>query len=394
MELKSYKNNIIYNYLFTFISSLNFTQGYWMIYLATRGFSLVELGIFEGIFHTTSVIMETPTGAIADVFGRKISRIIGRVMIIIHHLLLISSDNFFLIGLAFVICALGYNFESGAREAFVYDSLIEDKNEKKYMKIEGIGEALFQTATAVALVLGGIFALKNNNLPFLLTAMVSLISIIPLLAMKETTVNKNKKERLTFKESVIMQYVNSFKTLKDNKILMRLILTFSLFATFVTVSFYYTQNRWFELGFKENQIGLFLALQCIFSAFGGILAHKVESKLGRKNVLLVIPSLIVLSLFGMIFKNTSILAMVSLGILDSIFYVVISDYMNRLIESDKRATLISMSSMFFSISMILIFPIFGIIGDIFTLKTSFTSLFSFGFIIYIYYLINFKKMLD
>ncbi len=63
--------NIGKNYIFTLFFYLNLTRGVWMIYLAYRGFSLLELGIFEGVFHITSFLMEVPTGVVADLWGRK-----------------------------------------------------------------------------------------------------------------------------------------------------------------------------------------------------------------------------------------------------------------------------------------------------------------------------------
>ncbi len=391
MKIMTYKNNILYNYIFTFISSLNFTHGYWMIYLAANGFSLVQLGIFEGVFHITSFLMETPTGAIADVFGRKSSRIIGRLMTIIYYLIIISTNDFMLVNLGFVFCALGYNFESGAREAILYDSLIELDQKERYMKIEGRNEGLYQTAMAIALLLGGFLALIHKELPFIIMILVSIVALIPLFLMKETNVHL-QEDKKSLLEAVKDQYIHSFIALKDNKSLMKLIALSSLFGAFVTVSFFYMQNRWFELGFDESQIGIFLAINCICSAVGGLNAHRVEQKLGRRNLLVFLPMLIVIAMFGLIFKYVSIIAMVFLGILDSIFYVALSDYMNRLIESNKRATLISMSSMMFSITMILIFPFFGWIGDNYSLQTSFTVLFTLGLISYLIYIrIIFKQ---
>ena len=79
MKTESLMNNIrIKLYIYTFYN-LNLTRGIWMIYLAYRGFSLLELGIFEGVFHLTSFLMEVPTGVVADLWGRRISRLYGRL---------------------------------------------------------------------------------------------------------------------------------------------------------------------------------------------------------------------------------------------------------------------------------------------------------------------------
>ncbi|MDF2593450.1 MAG: major facilitator superfamily 1, partial [Clostridia bacterium] len=77
------KRNINKNYLYTLIQNIDFTRGIWMLYLAGKGMSLTQLGLLETIFHVTSFTMEVPTGAVADIFGRRISRIVGRVASIV-----------------------------------------------------------------------------------------------------------------------------------------------------------------------------------------------------------------------------------------------------------------------------------------------------------------------
>jgi MFS family permease len=53
-------------------------------------------------------------------------------------------------------------------------------------------------------------------------------------------------------------------------------------------------------------------------------------------------------------------------------FVVYSDYINRLLPSERRATLLSFSNMVFSFFMIFLFPAFGLIGEHFDLETAFT----------------------
>jgi len=68
-------------------------------------------------------------------------------------------------------------------------------------------------------------------------------------------------------------------------------------------------------------------------------------------------------LWGMIWFKTAVAMFLIIGMFDSITYVVYFDYVNRLIPSAKRATLLSFSSMIFSFFMIIIFPVFGWIWD-------------------------------
>ena len=74
------ESNIKKNYVFSFLMNFRLSSGLWMIYMASRGMSLTQIGFLEGIFHVTSLTMEVPTGSIADLFGRKLSRSMGRCL--------------------------------------------------------------------------------------------------------------------------------------------------------------------------------------------------------------------------------------------------------------------------------------------------------------------------
>ena len=51
MNIKSekLKNNIKLDYIYKFLQSLDISAAIWMLYLAFKGLSLVEIGILEGI---------------------------------------------------------------------------------------------------------------------------------------------------------------------------------------------------------------------------------------------------------------------------------------------------------------------------------------------------------
>ena len=99
-------------YLSSVVSNLTIT-GAWLAILASRGFSLVEIGISETVFHITSIIFEIPSGVMADVFGRKKMLIVSNIMYTIATLIMIASNSFFMVCLSIAFHALTYNFSSG-----------------------------------------------------------------------------------------------------------------------------------------------------------------------------------------------------------------------------------------------------------------------------------------
>ncbi|MFA7129781.1 MAG: MFS transporter, partial [Sphaerochaeta sp.] len=94
MNASHYARNIKINYFYAIFLNLGLVRGLWMIYLALKGFSLLQLGILEATFHIVSFLMEVPTGSVADLWGRKASRIAGRFVNIISLALMFFSDGF------------------------------------------------------------------------------------------------------------------------------------------------------------------------------------------------------------------------------------------------------------------------------------------------------------
>lgn len=381
-----YKKNITIEYFLTFTKNFNITHVVWMIYLKAIGFTLFQIGIVEGIFHLTSMTMEIPTGAVADIYGRKTSRILGMLLFIVYLLILAFSRDFILISIGFVFCGLSYTLESGAGDALVYDSLLEDDNTGHFNKVNGRKEILYQVASSLAAVVGGYIATTYNQpLVFKIMVAITIIAIMLLSLMKETTVDKHP-DGLTkkFKE----QYVESFKYVFNHKRLILYILLGNLFSFPVTVLFFYSQNYFTFLGYSEFEIGIILALHSLSAVVGAWIVTKIHVK--DVFIFTIIP-IFMMSLMWLYLTNIGWIAFVLLGAFESIMYIVILNHMNHLIPSDKRATVLSIGSMVFSILMVLVFPVVGLLSDLYSFEIGF--LFNIGIVTlaYIVYLVRFKR---
>lgn len=234
--------------------SLSITRGFWMIYLASKGMSLVQLGILEGMFHVTSFIMETPTGAIADLFGRKFSRILSRFFLIGDALLCLYGTTFAHFALAFMLCAIGWNLESGAGDALVYDSLVELGEEGGYMKVNGRIETTYQIAQAGGLATGGLIAGISYEYLYFGQIFIIASSAAVALLFTETKVGRekaNEGDRPGLITCLKKQYIDSFKIIKGNNRLIYMITFLNILGVFTTTAFFYMQIYCKENGMTE-----------------------------------------------------------------------------------------------------------------------------------------------
>lgn len=373
MEYKNeLRKNIIKNYIFTFINRFDLTRGIWMIYLASKGLSLTEIGLVEAVFHITSFLMEIPTGAVADIWGRKVSRIGGRIAQLVAAVILIYSNSFWGFVIGFIISALSYNLESGAGEALLYDSLKEIGEEKKYMKITGVNEIIMQTAQTCGLLLGGFLSSYGYTYAYGVTIVLCMVSIIQAFSFTEPNI-KMEIEDKSFK-TLKNQVTQSFDIIVKNKKLAFLIMFSQGIFMFNASIFFYFQNYLLNKGISKVNIGVILAISALGAAITASQTHKIEKKIGEKVIVSLFPIIMSVCIWGIALSNYYFIFFIVINSIESIVFVAVGDYVNKLIPSEKRATILSMASMIFSLYMIVIFPIIGKLGDEFSLQFSFQVL--------------------
>lgn len=365
------KNNIPKDYFFNFLFGLDLTRGVWMIYLASKGMNLIALGFLETLFHITSFTMEVPTGAIADIYGRKASRILGRFLSVISVFLILFSDHLIGYSIAFIITALSYNMESGAGEALVYDSLKCIGKEKTFMKVRGNNEMFMQAASVLSFLIGGYLATKSYTLTYIITGVIGTVALIQAFTFTEPPTEEETKEK---KPNFKTQFKDSLDILRGNSRLTFLILFSQFIFSFTTTIFFYLQNYMKNDGYSEFSIG---AVYSIAAIIGGVLApnvHKIEKIIKEKGILIYMPILLSISTWGIALFKYPFLFYFPIVVAEGMIFVAFGDYINRLIPSDKRATLLSMSSMVFSFFMITLFPLVGFLGETISLRGAFMTL--------------------
>ncbi|WBW97513.1 MFS transporter [Oceanirhabdus sp. W0125-5] len=369
-----YRKNIFKNYFYTFFSCLDLTRGLWMIYLATKGVSLVQLGILESIFHITSFFMEIPTGMIADIFGRKTSVLMSRVISFISLIILFIGNDYYVFMISFILSALSYNLESGAGEALIYDSLKEVGEEKGFIRVSSKIELVRNLSSIAAFIIGGILALMNYNMVFYISFFFIIMAFLSAMSMKEVMINKKTQLKNPLR-IFAHQITTSVKAVRGNNKIVFFMLFSEIVGCINTTMFFYLQNYWKGKGLNELKIGLIFSIGCLScSIFSGII-DKIEDRLKERGILLYVPILLFISIGGIAFTKYSYVFYIIMGLCEMVIWVVVGNYINMLIPSENRATILSFRSMIFSFFMIALFPVVGKLGDVIGLANTFRFIF-------------------
>lgn len=372
------KRNISVSYVYNFLLQLNITSAIWVLYLAFRGMSLVQIGILESIYHMTGLLFELPTGAIADVYGKKFSVVLGRAVSVISCILMIISNNFWGFAIAFILSSAAMNLNSGAAEALVYDSLKELHQEEKYKIIWGNLAFLMSIAQGLAVLLGGILADIRFLYAYVLGTIIQIIALLSAFSFKEPSISSDKEKPQG--NQIVYQLTTSIKVLKERRMVLYLILFSALTASLQTTVFFYSQKYFSDMSYSRTAIAVICALSSLIEALSSKYAYGFEKIFKLKGTLVSIAAVNIFALAGLAFmKNLSIEFFLLTSITGGLAFTIFSDYINTRIPSEYRATILSFDSLCFSIFMICIFPLFGLLAE----KIGFSIAFGIIAIVYI-----------
>lgn len=356
------KRNISVSYIYNFLLQLNITSAIWVLYLAFKGMSLVEIGILESIYHIASLFFELPSGAIADLYGKKICIVIGRVLEVISCILMIISNSFWGFAIAFILSSTAMSLHSGAAEALVYDSLKELGEEDKYKRIWGELAFVMSIGQGIAVLLGGILADVKFLYAYILGLIIQIVAVAMACHFKEPPTYKNQEEQQG--NVLVSQLLTSIQVLEKRKVVFYLILFSALIGSLQTTVFFYSQKYFSDMSYSKTAIAIICALSSLIEAISSKYAYKFEKILKIRGSLISIGAVNVLALLGLAsVKDLAVVFFMLTSITSGLGFTIFSDYINARIPSEYRATILSVDSLCFSMFMICIFPLVGLLAE-------------------------------
>lgn len=366
------KRNISIGYIYNFFLQFNITSAIWVLYLAFKGMSLVEIGILESIYHITGLCLEIPSGALADLRGRKFCVVLGRAVNIISCVLMITSNSFWGFAISFILNSAAMNLNSGAAEALIFDSLKELGEEKRYKKVWGQLAFVMSIAQGTAVLLGGILSDVSFLYAYILGMIVQMIALLISFNFNEPAVICEQDDNIKIENAFTNQVVTSINVLKVRKYVFYIILFSALVGSLQTTVFFYSQQYFSNLGYTKTAIAVICGIGSLLEALSSKYAYRLEEWLKFKGILLTVSSVNIFALVGLsLFEEYSVFFYILTCITGGVAYAIFSNYINMGIPSEYRATILSFDSLCFSVFMICVFPLFGFAAEYIGFTTTF-----------------------
>lgn len=388
MFKRTYKRNIPLLLGLEFTSYFGITS-FWILFFIQNGLSLLQIGLLESIFHGTSLLCEIPSGMLADRFSYKTNLYLARLASIVSSILILfGQGNFWMYAIAMMVNAWSYNFDSGTSTAFLYDSAVEAGQKDRYLQISSFLSGVAEVTRTLGTVVAGFFIHGALAWTYLIAIGLSFLSIILIYFMKEPMAKRGRNEVLTFK-TIVLQVRKEWQ---EKPVLFYWMMTYQLVGTLMCMFYFYYQQKISDL------VGWQVSLVMLIGSGLNLIAVYVASQIGKKwNSNLVFPTLVALTGLSLllVFSGTPFAFLLVYLLTNTLYAVYQPIYFNDLqgyLPSSVRATMLSINSMLFSLSMIVIFPLIGWLIDRWGLVAVFLVLGLILLLIYPILIISLKKM--
>ncbi|VEE23800.1 major facilitator superfamily protein [Streptococcus equinus] len=265
MESLSIKRNTLVFLLSNFLVSVAYSLPHSIltVILLAKGLSLSQILIIQSAYSIAIVLFEFPSGLLADNYSRKNLYSLSKLFLIIMFLIVLFSNQFYLIFAAWFCYGIAAALDSGTLDAYIINQLKLAYREAELRKFLALSNRLEIVGILLGSSLGGIlYHFIGINIYVLGTVFLVASTLISFFFFKETT----KSESLQDSHVMVLkrQITDSFKELRKQPRL-SLILSFD----FLTQIFFQTHFQLWQSFFLSKGIDsqyfpfLYIAFQII-----------------------------------------------------------------------------------------------------------------------------------
>jgi MFS family permease len=320
-----------------------------VIYLiwSAAGLTFTQMLLTQGAFALTVLIFEIPSGAIADTLGRKITLFCSYLSLTIAVSVYAFASSFEQFVAAEVIFGIGRALLTGTASSIVYESLLEEKQEKSFSGVISKGMSILFISSASFMMIGGFIGSVSIRLPVYVAMVILLFKTLMILLIREPVSQKAETPNQALKSAI--------RTIKGNYMLQGIIFVFMGAMAPMAIAFWSYQPVFLASGYSPKMLGILLASCNLTAAVGSKLMPKVEKRFTPFKVISALFLIDIFTLSLMVIVRNPIIIVIVLthqlgrGIKNPFAHIII----NNQVKSNERATVISIISSCGSLAFVL-----------------------------------------
>jgi len=384
--MSDYRKSMVAYYSFVFFARMTFFTPIITLFFQKNNLSMSEIYALEAVYALIVVLLEVPTGAIADHFGCRNSLISGALFTSAGAAILFFGKTFNQFLLSEIIWAVGASMISGSDSAYIYNTLSAHSKESNFKKVIGYSEMIGMTGAGIATLFGGFMANYSFRLTMIATALAFVVSAFTLFRAEEPP------KAMKCDTKYWARVFESFKFIKRHRLVRWLLVYLAFLVTGGTILFWVYQPYLKMTGLPLAMFGIVFVFFQAVSGLSARFSYTSEKILGFNKSLIALGILFLVPFFFMAFfaPKWGFLVILLHQAVRGSAKPIIQHKVLRYTWENKRATVLSISSLLSRLSFMLLAPAFGVVVDAYGLQIALMqagiavfAILSIGFILYL-----------
>ncbi|MGQ7886441.1 MFS transporter [Paenibacillus sp. WC2504] len=317
------------------------------LYWEERGMSIQMVVYTEIIFALTIVLLEVPTGVIADKWGRKKMLVLSALLGCCEFLILVVATEFWHFALVVFLAGISRSASSGSENALLYDTLMQQGKVSHFEKLLGQLNACDLLSAILAALCGsllaGKFGLELNYWLSLVSSGIALMLAFLLIEPLRCADGMDAEEAIPFKTYVTA----SLRFFRKNSNVSLVMLS----GMVTGASMSYVEEFWqlyaSRLGTLVYFFGVLSSVIMLLQLPGNLLAYALLRRISYKRLIVFITAIITIGFLCVSIRHDDIglAAMLLICLFSGVMQPLASGYLHYRIDSNMRATIDSFQSL-------------------------------------------------
>jgi MFS family permease len=329
-----------------------------------QGFMLTQ-AIFSGVI----ILMDVPTGLLADVWTRRRIMVVGTALYAVGELLMLVVHGFVGAAIAEALLGVAVSLLSGAKMALLYDSMAEAGQGEDYSRKQGFVHGSGLYATGFSALLGGWLYGLHPALPMGLSAVMAVLAM-----MASCLIVEPARHREAVRKHPVADMIETMRyALHGHKEVAGIIILSGVAFTVTRVIFWAQQPYYEMLGIPTVWFGVLAGINFLIAGAGGHFSHKLDGRVGDMKALFgcLIAAFVVCLGCGLLANRAGVALIVAGGAIYGIGWARTLTAINHLVDSQRRATILSTANFMLSVFSI---PLLALSGAVETHYNIYASL--------------------
>ncbi len=359
-------------YLFRLLATSYLYVPIFMLFQESRGLSFFQRLALGGLYSAVVILVEVPTGVLADRLGRRRSMMAGALAMVFSCVIAVQAGSFLAFAVAEVFAAMSIAMCSGADSAYLFDLLAHHKRSHEYSRRESSASAMHLLGSAIAFAGGGLCAAIDLSLPYVVTALVASAAVVVAGLLGDD------RQRQRAAAAAALPVGAKFQSwwrdagvalgqVRSNRRLAWLVGYSAVVFTLLRATIYVYQPYLDQRGFGTAQIGLLFAAMYVVASGIAFRTHALRRRYGDE--------LLLWSLLGVLAGSFVLLGHVSTGpwlagllavqaLASGIFSPLTKPLLHgEIVHSSSRAAVLSVESMARRLTLGVFAPLAGLYGQ-------------------------------